>query len=1177
MEFNSRLRQKRIRLRKQLITLFEDEELEFLGFKKDQLKCYMLWLFCVLTLGFLNLFFYWYPKMKLVCTHKRCFLDEAEKLLLVDIYQKVFKTFTVENIRVLTASSSSHGDNLKKSSEGTQKIRIHLGGGLEKEYDEIKVVWHKKLCYIWDSDEGKFINLHGYDSGIKHCEYYNFKGFSEEEQIFRRIIYDKNEISIPTQSVISLILREILTPFYIFQIFSLIIWFAESYYYYTIAIVIMSAVGITSSVIESKKNQNSLRKTVHSTDRVTVRRANGSLEEIQSNLLVPGDVLVIPEQGGILHCDAILLNGNCVVNESMLTGESVPITKTPVPKDTKCYNIRDDAPHTLFSGTKIIQTRSRNKIFAIVLRTGFQTTKGQLVRTILYPPPTDFKFDQDSYKFIGVLAFIALVGFIYTIVSKSYRGISGADIAVKALDIITIVIPPALPAAMTVGKLYALFRLKKQNIYCTNSSDINVSGSLNCICFDKTGTLTEDGLDMFGVVISDNGSLQDAIKDVRSIPKDEELIKGMVSCHSLSIINGEISGDPLDVKMFESSGWTLYEKDHAQSQYSDVATVHPVAKPPQLHRRVSSISLASNKNLTWECPKEIEIVHQFHFSSKLQMMSVIVKEKSHRNHTLYSKGAPEKIISLCRPETVPKDSHDKLASYTQKGYRVIAMAMKIMDDLDLNDPSELNREDVETNLDFIGFVIFENRLKSETKEIIEVLKDADFKTIMITGDNILTALSVARECGIIEQSQRVIDVSVIHLKETDEYKIIYNDAGFKNDVDVMDSIVVENDDPESGKSRKNYCYSMTGSTWALIRKYFPQEMESIVVSGVVFARMTSDQKQQLVQELKMYGYYVGMCGDGANDVGALKAAHVGISLSEEESSVASPFTSKETNISCVVHIIREGRAALVTSFGVFKFMVCYSLAEFTSVIILYGVDSNLTSLQFLFIDVFLGLQFASVFGKTRAYKGPLCKTPPKSSLLGFTPLMSIILQILLIAIFQTAAFLIIQEFDWFTPFEFDPETPHFFSGFENYAVFCVSTFQYIIIAVVFSKGKPYREPLYTNKLFMMSIVMSTLVCSYITLFPADRLAQEFELIIPPLYNGRITILAISLAHLVTALIAENLCVEILISKKILPRFRRLGSFQGVKTNIYFKPKKAIDEKNIKSLGGCSNRGFVDDA
>jgi cation-transporting ATPase 13A3/4/5 len=136
---------------------------------------------------------------------------------------------------------------------------------------------------------------------------------------------------------------------------------------------------------------------------------------------------------------------------------------------------------------------------AVVIRSGFSTIKGKLVRSILYPSPVDFKFEQDSYKFVGFLTFLAGIGFGYTV----YRliGTKGVkDIFLDAADLITIVIPPALPAAITIGSLYAENRLKRKGIYCISPRTINVSGSVNCVCFDKTGTLTEDGLDLMGVV-----------------------------------------------------------------------------------------------------------------------------------------------------------------------------------------------------------------------------------------------------------------------------------------------------------------------------------------------------------------------------------------------------------------------------------------------------------------------------------------------------------------------------------------------------------------------------------------------------------------------------------------------------------------------------------------------------
>lgn len=104
-----------------------------------------------------------------------------------------------------------------------------------------------------------------------------------------------------------------------------------------------------------------------------------------------------------------------------ISGESVPVTKTPLPNsDSLLYNEKEHARHTLFCGTQVIQTRyyGNENVYAVVVRTGFSTSKGSLVRSILYPPPVDFKFEQDSYKFVQLLAAIASIGFVYTVITK---------------------------------------------------------------------------------------------------------------------------------------------------------------------------------------------------------------------------------------------------------------------------------------------------------------------------------------------------------------------------------------------------------------------------------------------------------------------------------------------------------------------------------------------------------------------------------------------------------------------------------------------------------------------------------------------------------------------------------------------------------------------------------------
>ncbi|CAG2058495.1 unnamed protein product [Timema podura] len=198
----------------------------------------------------------------------------------------------------------------------------------------------------------------------------------------------------------------------------------------------------------------------------------------------------------------------------------------------------------------------------------------------------------------------------------------------------------------------------------------------------------------------------------------------------------------------------------------------------------------------------------------------------------------------------------------------------------------------------------------------------------------LTALSVARDCGIVPFGQRVIVASAHPPQFSTPAQLYYmhannpvtssDTAGDVQRITNITSITnLEATDFESNNSYtlcsspndyfkqafsrnnpSNYCFVMTGKTWALARTYFPEIIPKLVTRGAVFARMNPDQKQHLVQELQQLGYYVAMCGDGANDCGALKAAHAGISLSDAESSVASPFTSKNPDISCVPEVLK---------------------------------------------------------------------------------------------------------------------------------------------------------------------------------------------------------------------------------------------------------------------------------
>lgn len=263
------------------------------------------------------------------------------------------------------------------------------------------------------------------------------------------------------------------------------------------------------------------------------------------------------------------------------------------------------------------------------------------------------------------------------------------------------------------------------------------------------------------------------------------------------------------------------------------------------------------------------------------------------------------------------------------------------------------------------------------------------------------------------------------------------------------------------------------------------------MKGKVFARMSPDEKHELVEKLQSIDYSCGFCGDGANDCGALKAADVGISLSQAEASVAAPFTSQVFDIRCVLEVIREGRAALVTSFSCFKYMSLYSAIQFTSVSFLYSKGSNLGDFQFLFIDLLLILPIAVFMG----WAGPaekLCRKRPTADLVSRKVLVPLLgLMGISIAI-QAIAYVTVREQPWYEP----PELKHgetSIKSSENTALFLVSCFEYIFSGVILNAGPPFRHPLWENWPFITTIVLSLAATVYMIAGPPRWLFDLMQL------------------------------------------------------------------------------------
>ena len=382
----------------------------------------------------------------------------------------------------------------------------------------------------------------------------------------------------------------------------------------------------------------------------------------------------------------------------MLVGESVPVSKIPATNESlRLLNLAassispEVARNFLFCGTKIIRARRPQDdkddeavALAMTVRTGFNTTKGALVRSMLFPKPSGFKFYRDSFRYISVMGGIAALGFIASFVNFVRLKLAWHLIIVRALDLITIVVPPALPATLTIGTNFALSRLRKKQIFCISPQRVNVGGKLDIICFDKTGTLTEDGLDVLGIRVAQKpfNRFSDILPDAISLlpgaayerdptveyDSHKAALYTMATCHSLRVVDGEIVGDPLDVKMFEFTGWSFEEGEQrsGDADEEEQAGLAPsIARPPvgmeydlddnDLANTSVSDDMILLRPMTNSSPQrtpiELGVLKSFEFVSQLRRASVIVRNFGSQGCDIYVKGAPECMKDICRPES----------------------------------------------------------------------------------------------------------------------------------------------------------------------------------------------------------------------------------------------------------------------------------------------------------------------------------------------------------------------------------------------------------------------------------------------------------------------------------------------------------------------------------------------
>lgn len=657
--------------------------------------------------------------------------------------------------------------------------------------------------------------------------------------------YGANECHIPIPKFVELFAEHAVAPFFVFQIFCVALWCLDEYWYYSLFTAFMLVVFECTVVFQRVRTLTEFRTMSISPYPIQVFR-DGKWSEVISSELVPGDLVSIlrtkPDSG--VPCDVLVLRGTAIVNEAMLSGESTPLLKESVelrePTDRLDIN-GADRNNVLFAGTKALQVEKAGDgglktpdegCLGVVLRTGFGTTQGQLVRTMIFSQERVSANNFESFLFIGFLLIFAIAASAYVWIKGLERGLAKGKLLLDCVLIITSVVPPELPMELSLAVNASLVALQKYAIFCTEPFRIPFAGRVDVCCFDKTGTITAEDLIVQGICGVDTKDPKKLV-DIKETGKNTTL--ALAAAHALVLLDdGTVVGDPMEKTTLSALDWKVSKGDNVSPNHKD----------------------APHKYL-------INIRRRFQFSSALKRMSTIaaVADPSGRQWIAAVKGAPETLKGMYRE--VPAFYEETYRYYTRRGSRVIALGVKNMK-VDAGKITQIHRDDVECGLDFAGFLVFHCPLKPDAVETLKMLSDSSHRCIMITGDNPLTAAHVARDVEIVDR-----DVMILDVQEGSE------DLAWRN-IEETKVIPVNPSEPIDPEILRDYDITITG---AAVRAFenTPQ-WNDLVTHTWVYARVSPSQKEYIVSTLRDLGFTTLMAGDGTNDVGALKQAHIGVAL-----------------------------------------------------------------------------------------------------------------------------------------------------------------------------------------------------------------------------------------------------------------------------------------------------------
>uniref|UniRef100_A0A915EKP0 Cation-transporting ATPase 13A1 n=1 Tax=Ditylenchus dipsaci TaxID=166011 RepID=A0A915EKP0_9BILA len=513
---------------------------------------------------------------------------------------------------------------------------------------------------------------------------------------------------------VDLFIERATAPFFVFQVFCVGLWCLEDMWYYSAFTLFMLVTFEATIVKQQLKNMSEIRNMGNK----------------------PHQYMYIVKEGGTddeksVPCDLLVLRGSCIVDESMLTGESVPQMKESVEdvEKSKYFELGTEGRlHVIYGGTKIVQhtppakneggiKSPDNGCVCYVLRTGFNTSQGQLLRTIMFGVKRVTANNLETFAFILFLL-------IFAVAASAYLWIKGSEdesrnkykLFLECSLILTSVIPPELPIELSLAVNNSLIALQRLGIFCTEPFRIPFAGKIDICCFDKTGTLTTDNLvveGIAGITPCEEGQDIEVVKSAQDA--DPNAVKVLAACQSLVRFDEELVGDPLEKACLKWIDWNVTKQDAVMPK-------------------------KGSKGI-----QPLKIFHRYHFSSQVKRMTVIAGYQPHgtsdTQHVVVVKGAPEVLKDMYK--NAPAHYDDTYQRLAQAGARVLALGINELGTITHQQIRESSREDFEKDL-------------PDTKLLIKEIIDSSHKVTMITGDNPLTACHVANVLRFIRKNHTVL-------------------------------------------------------------------------------------------------------------------------------------------------------------------------------------------------------------------------------------------------------------------------------------------------------------------------------------------------------------------------------------------------------------------------------------